>query len=296
MSDFKTSRGLEQAVKEAAKQSGRPVQKVQEEFWRSRLLARIFQSSGSRFVLKGGTGLLARVPDARKTRDLDLAVAQDCEDETALTEIEALAKIDLLDHCRFELISSTSIQQEAAYRRGYNLKFKMHIGTREVAAPVNIDLVIGCSPTSPIEVLFPKNMENLPLNDVEYSLYPLVDHIADKVCAIMETHNGHESSRIKDLVDLVVIALNQSVLLERLAIAIDSESKMRGIAPIEEFAIPGEWMSYPGRYRKMTHDTAIDEFYRSQNNAVELTKKFINPALLCPSSDLIWDPATTECR
>ena len=37
---------------------------------RDRFLCRVFAGVGERFVLKGGSGPLARIPDARKIRDL----------------------------------------------------------------------------------------------------------------------------------------------------------------------------------------------------------------------------------
>ena len=59
----------------------------------------------------------------------------------------------------------------------------------------------------------PKEMPALTrvaMPDVEqhgYRVYPLVDHVADKVAAIIERHGegDHASTRFKDLVDLVAI-------------------------------------------------------------------------------------------
>lgn len=54
--------------------------------------------------------------------------------------------------------------------------------------------------------------EVLPLTVVAdertvWRTYPLVDHVADKVCAIIERHDGRPSTRYKDLVDLAAIAM-----------------------------------------------------------------------------------------
>ena len=41
--------------------------------------------------------------------------------------------------------------------------------------------------------------------------YPLVDQLADKLCAVMELQpGGWQSSRMKDLVDIVTYATNES--------------------------------------------------------------------------------------
>jgi hypothetical protein len=124
MSDYKDSRSLEQAVKAAAQRTGRPIQKAQEEYWRSRLLARFFSSVDLLFVLKGGASILARIPDARRTRDLDLFI-QSFDEDTAINELIELASADLGDFCRFQLLSQEPIQEDASYRNGYKLKFQM---------------------------------------------------------------------------------------------------------------------------------------------------------------------------
>ena len=38
---------------------------------RDRFLCRVFSDPDGRFILKGGSGLLARIPDGRATRDID---------------------------------------------------------------------------------------------------------------------------------------------------------------------------------------------------------------------------------
>ena len=42
---------------------------------RDRFLRRVFSNPDGRFILKGGSGLLARIPDGRVTRDIDFATA-----------------------------------------------------------------------------------------------------------------------------------------------------------------------------------------------------------------------------
>ncbi len=57
----------------AAKATGRPITDLRRQFAYDRLLARLFGVAHDRWVLKGGTGLLARLPDqARHSMDIDL--------------------------------------------------------------------------------------------------------------------------------------------------------------------------------------------------------------------------------
>lgn len=63
---------MEQAVKAAAKASGRDVNKVIQAFYHDRFLCRVFSADNPSFILKGGQSMLARIPNARETRDIDL--------------------------------------------------------------------------------------------------------------------------------------------------------------------------------------------------------------------------------
>jgi len=291
MNEYKTSQGFEQAVKAAAEKTDRPTDIILGEYWRSRLLARLFCVENPGFVLKGGSGILARIPEARLTHDLDLMAPSEFEDSKAIDELVMLVKKDLGDFCRFDLTSASPMQKETDYRHGYNLRFKMHIGTKEVTSLIKVDLVFGCRPTAPIEKIMPKNIEGFPFSDFEYLTYPLVDHVADKVCAIMEKHTkDSESSRVKDLVDLSVIACNESFDLKPLTLALHSEFRMRGISLPKEFKVPDGWNSYPDRYRSLMKVVVLDRQYHDQSLAIELVKGFVDPAFANTQENKTWDP------
>lgn len=62
---YRTPRALEQAVKAAAKRSGRDANKAIKGFYHDRLLCRVFSLEEPAFVLKGGQSMLAKIRDAR---------------------------------------------------------------------------------------------------------------------------------------------------------------------------------------------------------------------------------------
>lgn len=65
-----------------------------------RFLARVFHDLDAPWVLKGGTAVLARVNDARTTKDVDLLVELDNLD-IALERLRASVAVDLGDHFGF---------------------------------------------------------------------------------------------------------------------------------------------------------------------------------------------------
>ena len=119
-------------------------------------------------------------------------------------------------------------------------------------------------------------------------LYPVVDHVADKVCATEATYtSGLPSSRARDLVDLVVIARTETMSLHALRTAIASERSHRGLPPREDFSPPDGWDGkYPELAKATSHcaDLELDD-------AVRLVRAFLSPALVPPAGpqDRRWD-------
>ena len=67
---FRTA--LTARLKAAAKVRDRHYAQIEREFLLQRFLARVFAHNSTEWVLKGGTALLIRIPDARYSRDIDL--------------------------------------------------------------------------------------------------------------------------------------------------------------------------------------------------------------------------------
>jgi hypothetical protein len=111
-----------------------------------------------------------------------------------------------------------------------------------------------------------------------YRLFPIVDQVADKVCATMATNypGGKPSSRVKDLVDLVVIARTQQVDLDPLRTAITSKRVLSRLKPFERFKIPGGWDT---RYRALAAKTDATGGMIDVTEAEAFVCQFIDPAL-----------------
>ena len=123
----------------------------------------------------------------------------------------------------------------------------------------------------------------------EYRLYPLVDQIADKVCATADSYNGRPSSREKDLVDLVVIAVTQDVDGSALGVAIATETMRRKMVQIDTFVVPRSWgASYAKMARRVPHCAGFE----SVDLAVGLVGRFIDPVLDGSANGLKWTADT----
>lgn len=154
---------------------------------------------------------------------------------------------------------------------------------------ITVDVVVGPAPVGQVEVVEPANRLHLsrPLVTHPYRLYPVIDQIADKVCATVDTNypGGKRSSRMKDLVDLEVLAHSQSVELTEPRAAIEAKRLLSGLAPFEHIDIPEDWhRTYPGTAKGVP--TA--EIYTAAT-AAALVAGFIDPALEKSSNTAFWN-------
>lgn len=279
---YPTSAGVEAAIKDAAKKAAGADpsldtnERIRLECF-NRFLSRIFsEGEDSEWVLRGGTGMLARVPSGRPTRDVDLYRKGYKLDE-ALDELRRLAAIDLGDHFVFQYIGhEKSIGgEEQPYTEGYAVSFDILIGGRSKNV-LNVDLSIGVGITAPVATVEPANALKLPrLVNHDYRLYPAVDQIADKLCATMQSFQDRPSSREKDLVDLVVFAVTHDVEGSALRIAIATETRLRQQA-YSHIVIPDSWGR---RYADMAKTVPYCSDYATVELAAGLVMRFIEPAL-----------------
>jgi hypothetical protein len=298
-------RSLEQAIKDAAKnaasQAGPGVsaaavgaQVRQARF--DRFLCRVFaEGEQSEWLLKGGLSMLARVPRSRTTKDVDLAALRAPGLAEAEGELARLAEADLGDHLTFRLVRSVPTglgenQPGAATRRYFfaclDADFDSQVDT------VVVDVVVGPPPVGRPDVVEPANRLHLrrPLLTFPYRLYPVTDQIADKVCATMDTQypGGKRSSRVKDLVDLVLIAHTQVVNLDELRAAIAAKRELSRIGPFGHFDVPAEWTrTYPATAKGVP---AAESF--TAQAAADLVASFVDPALGERANPAAWDPQT----
>jgi len=123
-----------------------------------------------------------------------------------------------------------------------------------------------------------------------YRVFPLSDHCADKLCAMIETHRQvggtYVSSRVKDLVDLALIARSQTIDGSALRAAILAGTAHRGLPMPTAFAVP-DWDAWRTGFTKTiaaAHGEAMPFA-----DAVQLVTRFLDPVLAGPV-DARWNP------
>lgn len=283
--DFATGEQVERLIAKTIKQSGKEPGKTYREVLRDRLLVRLFSEGCERFALKGGSGMLARIPDARATRDIDLISTSEESVEQVMADFERLIARDMGDLFRFEVEGFEEALDDNGYARLLKIKCLTFIGAAE-KDPVMIDLSLDGEMTDLPVFIVPLNRIEIPgFATADYLVYPLVDQVADKLCAMVELHNGYPSSRVKDLVDVMLVLAHEDVNCVRMRRALATEAEKRGLAPLKAVEPPSFWRSlYPAQAKK----TALPQDFVNFDFAVTLLAAFTKP-LVGEGDFSIWN-------
>lgn len=105
----------------------------------------------------------------------------------------------------------------------------------------------------------------------------------------MKTYGDRPSSREKDLVDLVVLAVTQDVDGAALSVAISTGARHRQMEPFDHFVVPTAW----GRgYRRLAKSVPYCTDFATAELARVLVTRFIDPALDGTASGQTWSCET----
>ncbi|MDX2377621.1 nucleotidyl transferase AbiEii/AbiGii toxin family protein [Microbacterium sp. LRZ72] len=256
-----------------------------------RFLARVFAMPDCGWVLKGGNAVLMRVHNARTTKDIDLLAEID-DPASAVERLRGALDTDLHDHFRFVITGvraagGATMQPDVG---GFRVSTDAYCGVRR-RQQFSVDLVTGSLMTAEPDIQ--TRLALVPtVPPAQVRLYPVVDHIADKLCATQSTYGtagDQPSSRVRDLVDLVVFARTQSISGAELIEAINAEWTHRGLPGSPLFTPPDHWeRRYPAEARRVPACGDTLTFAR----AVDLVAGLLIPVFDGSAIERRWSPET----
>lgn len=238
---------------------------------------------------RAATPSLTRVHDARTTKGIDL-LAELADLDTAVARLREAVEVDLGDHSRFVITGTRSASGGTMQPdvEGYKVSIDAYCGVKR-RDHFSVDVVTGSVMTAKPDVQTRPGLVPA-VAPTRVRLYPVVDHIADKLCATQSTYGtagDQPSSRVRDLVDLVVFARTQRIDGTELAEAITAEWTHRGLPGAPFFAPPETWVRlYTAEARRVPACGDILTF----DAAVELTTALLGPALDQTATGQQWSP------
>lgn len=234
-----------------------------------------------RWILKGGYALQLRTDKARTTQDIDLLVKNVDMEQIGDFLLETVSQ-DSSDHFGF-LIERANVNLNF----GNVIRFQV---TARLAGRVfeqfHIDISFDDPIYEPLDYLTPPALlEFAGIVGSPIPCYSATQHIAEKLHALV-CPRPVESSRIKDLVDLLIFAsLDEGLHAEILYGAIKVVFDVRGESiPDQMTQFPDSWKP---KFAQFTQN--LDLHFLTYEDGVRGVESFINP-ILGGLKNGTWDP------
>jgi hypothetical protein len=222
---------LEARLNERARRDGVDLHRLRRQVAFDRLLARMFdQSQPARdsWVLKGGYALEMRFHLARSTKDLDLTVRTRAGDSSSLRErLQLAASIDQPDFFTF-IVGEAIAELNQAPDGGARFPVDARLLDGRTFVRFHVDLGVGDEVLEPLESV--EGEDWLGFAGIPAVVVPALSveqHWAEKFHAYTRPREA-TNSRVRDLVDLVLLIERQQLSSERVLAAIHATFQRRG--------------------------------------------------------------------
>lgn len=244
--DFR--RSLENRLQNIARETNNDLQRLRRKIAFDRLLARLFVENNPRFYLKGGYSMELRLSTARATKDIDLTFLErassndDLLNQIMLEELRELASKDLNDFLIYQIGAPQADLDNAPYG-GARFPVSAFIDGRlfvrfqlDVAADVVIDQT---------ETIYGTDWLGFcGIPSPSFKAISIEQQFAEKLHAYtLPRPNQRTNTRVKDLVDMVLLARMKSFDLLSLKETIRLVFKVRNThpLPLQLNPPPTEW-------------------------------------------------------
>jgi hypothetical protein len=274
---------LEDRLRLQSLQSGIPLVRMRKMIAFDRFLARLLNNQPDHWIIKGGFALQLRLGErARTTKDIDVLLL--AQQPAVYSELRKVGMLDLADWFSFDVANAASSFPENFGGTRYQLESFLDGRTFE---RFHLDVGVGDVLIDPVEYLQTPDMlafAGLPPTIVP--CYPVTQRIAEKLHACTRTFQSGESTRVKDYVDVLLLAGMGKIDGHRLYEAINSTFYTRNTHPLpSQLPTPPQHWLRP--FQRMAREVKLE--HASLEEADKAMKTFLNPVL---SGKVIgsWDP------
>ena len=286
---FRTA--LEQRLKNEAQATGVALIRLRKRVAFERFLARLTTSESSGWVLKGAFALELRLGlRARTTKDIDLGRADD--EEAATEHLEAATHVDLGDFFVFQVRRTPALDAATGFHAvRYTVRGDLD-GRRFEQFPVDV----AFSEATPIQaepLLGANSLEFAEVAELQLPVISLEQHVAEKLHAYTGTfgQDARESTRVKDLIDLVLIGESAEIDAERLYQALTTTFAQRGRQSLPN-AIPSPPSSWARPYAVLAREVGVAVEIEAGHAAAA---RLLDPVLRSEAGGH-WDPEAQHWR
>lgn len=287
---YKTATAFRQALegrlREQSLKTGVPLVRLRKMVAFDRLLARLVKKDKHAWIIKGGLAMQLRMGDvARTTKDVDASILRTAKAQEAAALFRRAAAGKVEDWFEFE-VEDPSPTVTGAPSGG--LRFPIHcLLDGRTFERFHFDVGIGdVMADKADELRLPAILEFAGMPPTTVLCYSVTSQIAEKLHAYTRPYAGGESSRVRDLVDIALLASRSRVNARRLQRALQATFDARATHPMPtELPQPPAGWSSP--YKKLSRDLNLQ--WPAIEDVAEACGRFLNP-VLAASKASTWDP------
>jgi len=232
-------RALEDRLKDTARREGVDLQRLRRQVAFDRLLARLFQVGqplALPWVLKGGYAMELRIKSARTTKDIDLTMRSIFKFEDKRDGKKNLAVLEKLqeaaafssDDFFVYTIGEPIADLDAAPYGGARFPVEARLDGR-VFVGFHLDVGIGDAVMEPLEVIEGRDWLGFAgITSPSLYMIPREQQFAEKLHAYTLPRRGAANTRVRDLVDMVLLIQSGTLARAKVAEAIRLTFDRRG--------------------------------------------------------------------
>lgn len=261
---------LEQRLLNRSRESGVSLDRLRRRVIFERVLSRLQAAEPGQWVLKGGMAMEVRLKDgARLTKDMDLGLRAAGVDGEQLRErvIEALGTDPYGDRFELEVGAAKRLMEDGGGYETWRLKVSAALADRRFGG-MQLDISPrGHELIDTETVPLPNFLAFADVQTPEIEIIDAARHAAEKLHAMTRDFGERENSRVRDLVDLMVLHENEMLSSGPLARAVRVVwSERERAAPPDD--LPGPPESWAERYGTLAAELDLRAQSLTDANAV----------------------------
>ncbi len=251
---------LEDRLRNRSAATGIALDRLRRRVLFERVVARLEAADPGAWVLKGGMALEVRLHDkARLTKDIDLGLRADAADAQRLHErvVDALT-VDLQGD-RFELVAKRPelLGADGAGHVTWRVKVAASLAGKPFGG-IQLDISPRAHELIDTEHLeLPNSLDFAGIPSTVIEIIDVNRHAAEKLHAMLRDFGDRENSRVRDLVDLVLLLEHDLLTPSLVADATRTVWRERddALPPLNFPPLPESW---PDRYERLCAERDLD--------------------------------------
>lgn len=275
---------LEHRLRDQSLTTGEPLTRLRKLVAFDRFLARLDAYDPDIWVLKGGYALQLRLGEkARTTKDIDLLMQRAANQAHEL--LSSASMMDLGDWFSFEVERAVPIEHgDEPPSSRYPVHALLDGRTFE---RFHVDVGVGDPLVSkPEQLTAPPMLEFASIQPATFPSYPVAQQLAEKIHAYTRTYGTGSSMRVRDLIDILLIAMTSVLNSENFIRALRLTFNARATHDLPTILNdpPSEWVRTYPRLRD-----EVDLPWKDLPEAFLAARRFVEPILQGKSTG-IWSP------